>query len=50
MKEALYGWDNVYLICSFDKGLEYLVSLYPDVECTEADDIPGFEIYSLESL
>lgn len=50
VKEALYGWDHVYLICSFDKGLEYLASLYPDVECTEADDIPGFEIYSLESL
>lgn len=50
VKEALYGWDNVFLICSFDKGLEYLVSLYPDVECTEMDDIPGFEIYRLESL
>lgn len=50
VKEALYGRNNVYLICSFDKGLEYLVSLYPDVECTEVDDIPGFEIYSLESL
>ena len=50
VKEALYGRNNVYLICSFDKGLEYLVSLYPNVECTEADDIPGFKIYSLESL
>ena len=50
VKEALYGRNNVYLICSFDKGLEYLISLYPDVECTEADDIPGFKIYSLESL
>ena len=50
VKEALYGRNNVYLICSFDKGLEYLVSLYPNVECTEVDDIPGFEIYSLESL
>ena len=50
VKEALYGRNNVYLICSFDKGLEYLVSLYPNVECTEADDIPGFEIYSLQSL
>ena len=47
VKEALYGRNNVYLICSFDKGLEYLVSLYPNVECTEADDIPGFKIYSL---
>ena len=50
VKDALYGQDNVYLICSFDKGLEYLVSLYPDVECTKVDDIPGFEIYSLQSL
>ena len=50
VKEALYGRNNVYLICSFDKGLEYLVSLYPNVECTEVDDIPGFEIYSLQSL
>ena len=50
VKEALYGRNNVYLICSFDKGLEYLVSLYPNVECTEVDDIPGFTIYSLESL
>lgn len=50
VKEALYGRNNVYLICSFDKGLEYLISLYPNVECTEADDIPGFKIYSLESL
>ena len=50
VKEALYGRNNVYLICSFDKGLEYLVSLYLNVECTEVDDIPGFEIYSLQSL
>ena len=50
VKEALYGRNNVYLICSFDKGLEYLISLYPNVECTEVDDIPGFKIYSLESL
>ena len=50
VKEALYERNNVYLICSFDKGLEYLVSLYPNVECTEVDDIPGFKIYSLESL
>lgn len=50
VKDALYGQDNVYLICSFEKGLEYLVSLYPDVECTKVDDIPGFEIYSLQSL
>ena len=26
------------------------ISLYPNVECTEVDDIPGFKIYSLESL
>ncbi len=50
VKEALYGRNNVYLICSFDKGLEYLVSLYLNVECTEVDDIPGFKIYSLQSL
>ena len=50
VKDALYGQDNVYLICSFEKGLEYLVSRYPDVECTKVDDIPGFEIYSLQSL
>ena len=24
------GRNNVYLICSFEKGLEYLVSLYPE--------------------
>lgn len=50
VKEALYEWDNVYLICSFDKGLEYLISLYDDVECTEIDKIPGFKIYSLQFL
>lgn len=50
VKEALYEWDHVYLICSFDKGLEYLISLYDDVECTEIDKIPGFKIYSLQFL
>ena len=50
VKDALYGQDNVYLICNFDKGLEYLISLYPDVKCTEVDHIPGFKIYSLQSL
>lgn len=50
VKEALYEWDNVYLICSFDKGLEYLISLYDDVECTETDKIPGFKIYRLQFL
>ena len=47
VKEALYQRDNVYLICSFDKGLEYLVSLYDGVTCEEVDKIPGFRIYKL---
>ena len=47
VKEALYGRDNVYLICSFDKGLEYLVSLYDDVSCTEFDKTSGFRVYKL---
>lgn len=47
VKEALYQQDNVYLICSFDKGLEYLVSLYDGVTCEEVDKIPGFRIYKL---
>ena len=47
VKEALYGQDNVYLVCSFDKGLEYLITLYPNVNCQEADKISGFNIYEL---
>lgn len=50
VKEALYESENVYLICSFDKGLEYLISLYDDVICTEKDKISGFKIYRLQSL
>ncbi len=50
VKEALYERENVYLICSFDKGLEYLVSLYDNVSCTETDKISGFKIYRLQSL
>lgn len=50
VQEALYQQDYVYLICSFDKGLEYLISLYDNVTCTEIDKIPGFHIYRLQSL
>lgn len=50
VKEALYERENIYLICSFDKGLEYLVSLYDHVLCTETDKISGFKIYRLQSL
>lgn len=50
VQEALYQQDNVYLICSFDKGLEYLISLYDNVTCTEIDKISGFQIYRLQSL
>ena len=50
VKDALYGKNNVYLICSFDKGLEYLVSLYDGVEAAETDKIPGFKIYRLQFL
>lgn len=50
VKEALYERDNVYLICSFDKGLEYLTLLYDNVTCTEVDKIPGFTIYRLGFL
>ncbi len=50
VQEALYQQDQVYLICSFDKGLEYLISLYDNVICTEIDKIPGFQIYRLQSL
>lgn len=50
VKEALYESGNVYLICSFDKGLEYLVSLYDEVTYAETDKISGFKIYRLQSL
>lgn len=50
VKDALYNRDNVYLICSFDRGLEYLSELYEGVECTQVDKIHGFKIYRLEFL
>lgn len=50
VKEALYEWDSVFLICNFDKGLEYLTLLYEDVTCTEVDKISGFTIYRMEFL
>lgn len=49
VKEALYRWDQVYLISSFDKGTEYLAALYDGTVCTEADEIRGFHIYKLQS-
>lgn len=45
--EALYGWDHIYLICSFDRGLELLTELYEDVAVTEVDKVAGFGIYQL---
>ncbi len=45
--EALYGQEGVYLICSFDRGLEYLTSLYDGVRCVEVEKIPGFRVYEL---
>lgn len=45
--EALYGWDHIYLICSFDRGLELLTELYEDVTVTEVDKVAGFGIYQL---
>lgn len=50
VREALYQWDNVYLICTFDKGLEYLTSLYENTTCTEVDRAGLFHIYKLQSL
>jgi len=50
VKDALYEQDHVYLICSFDRGVEYLTSLYENVSCTEVDKIHGFKIYRLEFL
>ncbi len=49
-REALYQRDNVYLICTFDKGLEYLTSLYENTTCTEVDRAGLFHIYKLQSL
>lgn len=48
VKDALYSQDNVYLICSFDRGLEYLASMYENVEYTEVDRVAGFGIYKLK--
>lgn len=50
VKEALYGQDHVYLVCNFDRGLEYLTSIYDHVKATEVDKIHGFKIYKLEFL
>ena len=50
VREALYQWNNVYLICTFDKGLEYLTSLYENTTCTEVDHAGLFHIYKLQSL
>lgn len=50
VREALYKRDNVYLICTFDKGLEYLTSLYENTTCTEVDRAGLFHIYKLQSL
>ena len=50
VREALYEQENVYLICSFDRGLEYLTSLYEGVSCEEIDSIRGFHICRLQSL
>ncbi len=50
VKEALYEQEHIYLICSFDKGLEYLALLYENVVCTELDKVAGFGIYRLQSL
>lgn len=50
VREGLYQWDNVYLICTFDKGLEYLTSLYENTTCSEVDRAGLFHIYKLQSL
>ncbi len=50
VREALYQRDNVYLICTFDKGLEYLTSLYENTTCAEVDRAGLFHIYKLQSL
>jgi hypothetical protein len=50
VRDALYESDNVYLICSFDKGIEYLELLYDGVTVTEVDKVAGFGIYKLELL
>jgi len=48
VKEALYEGENVYLLCSFDRGLKYLSALYDNVEYTEVDKIKHFKIYKLD--
>ena len=50
VREALYQRNNVYLICTFDKGLEYLTSLYENTTCAEVDRAGLFHIYKLQSL
>ena len=47
VREALYKNSRVYLICNFDKGLEYLEQLYDGVSCEEKDKVAGFHIYQL---
>ncbi len=47
VKEALYGSEEVYLICSFDKGVEYLAKLYDHTVCEETDRVSEFHIYRL---
>lgn len=46
--KALYGQDNIYLICNFDRGLEYLTTIYEGASFTEVDKIHGFKIYKLD--
>lgn len=45
--KALYEEDQIYLICSFERGLEYLSGLYEGVTCTEVDKVGGFRIYQI---
>lgn len=48
VKGALYGQENVYLVCSFDKGLQYLEELYEGVTVTEVDKVHQFGVYGVE--
>lgn len=50
VKDALYSQENVYLISGFDRGLEYLASIYENVTFTEVEETCGFKIYKLEFL
>lgn len=50
VKEALYGQENVYLVCSFDKGLQYLEELYEGVTFVEVDKVHQFGVYKMETL